>query len=142
MKEDYQEVFKKLTLFFVSNSAPFNGQKHQKQTGPGNSDESLFRLSNKFKKISFLSYVLSEDNELISLMIVELFQNFSNLCKPIHDIISYSTSICSFESGKCGKERIDYKKLNISSMTRAFSMKLKSFFIAFEGLSFGERIKI
>ena len=28
----------------------------------------------------------------------------ANLCKPIYDIINYSTSICPFESGKCGKE--------------------------------------
>ena len=30
---------------------------------------------------------------------------FANLFKPIHDIINYSTSICPFEPGKCGKER-------------------------------------
>ena len=34
----------------------------------------------------------------------------ANLCKPIHDIINYSTSIRPFESGKCGKEG---KKLQI-----------------------------
>ena len=28
----------------------------------------------------------------------------SNLCKSIHDIINYSTSVCPFESGKNGKE--------------------------------------
>ena len=28
----------------------------------------------------------------------------ANLCMPIHDIINYSTFICPFESGKCGKE--------------------------------------
>ena len=28
----------------------------------------------------------------------------ANLCKPIHDIINYSTSICPFESGQYGKE--------------------------------------
>ena len=26
----------------------------------------------------------------------------ANLCRPIHDIINYSTSICPFVSGKCG----------------------------------------
>ena len=34
----------------------------------------------------------------------------ANLCKPIHDIINYSTSICSFESGKCGKEEEKLQK--------------------------------
>ena len=28
----------------------------------------------------------------------------ANLYKPVHDIINYSTSICPFESGKCGNE--------------------------------------
>ena len=29
---------------------------------------------------------------------------FANFCKPIHDIINYSTFICHFESRKCGNE--------------------------------------
>ena len=43
----------------------------------------------------------------------------ANLCKPIHDI-SYSTSICPFESEKCGKEGKKYKNLNILKTKRAF----------------------
>ena len=35
----------------------------------------------------------------------------ANLCKPVHDIINYSTSMCPFESGKCGKEGKKYKKI-------------------------------
>ena len=38
----------------------------------------------------------------------------ANLCKPIQDIVNYSTSICPFEPGKFGKEG------NISKMKRAF----------------------
>ena len=34
----------------------------------------------------------------------------TNLCKPIHDITNYSTSICSFESGKCGKQEEKLQK--------------------------------
>ena len=30
----------------------------------------------------------------------------ANLCKPTHDIINYSTSVCPFESGKFGKDKI------------------------------------
>ena len=53
---------------------------------------------------------------------------------PIHDIIYYSTFICllnleSVESG-CGKEGEKIK------------MKLKAFFIVFEGLLFGEKKRI
>ena len=40
-----------------------------------------------------------------------LFQITSaNLCKPIHDIINYSTFFCSFESEKCGKKGKEYLK--------------------------------
>ena len=41
----------KLTLLFLSNPIPFNDQDHEKQKGPGTSDQSLIRLQNKFKKI-------------------------------------------------------------------------------------------
>ena len=54
MKEDYQKALKKLTVFFLSNPVPFNGQIYQKQKGPGTSNQSLFRLQNKFRKIPLL----------------------------------------------------------------------------------------
>ena len=54
MKKDYQKPFKKLTLFFLSNPVPFNGQSYKKQKGLGTTDLSLFRLQNKFTKISLL----------------------------------------------------------------------------------------
>ena len=54
MKEDHQRALKKLTLFFLSNPVPFNGQNYQKQKGPGTSDQLLFRLRNKLRKISLL----------------------------------------------------------------------------------------
>ena len=49
-----QKPLRKLTLFFLLNPVPFNGQSYQKQKGPGTSDQSLFRLRNKFTKISLL----------------------------------------------------------------------------------------
>ena len=54
MKEDYQKPLKKVTLFFPSNPVPFNGQNYQKQKGPGTSDQLLFRLQNKFRKVPLL----------------------------------------------------------------------------------------
>ena len=54
LKEDYQKALKKLALFFLSNLIPFNGQSYQKQKGRGSSDQSLFSLQNKFRKISLL----------------------------------------------------------------------------------------
>ena len=66
----------------------------------------------------------------------------ANLCKTVDDIINYSTSICPVESGNCGKEGKKLQNLNILRMKRDFSMKQKTFFIVFKGLSFGEKIKI
>ena len=63
---DYQKPFKKLTLFFLSNPVPFNGQSCQKQKGPGTSDQLLFRLQNKFTKISLLViYYLTKFDSVI-----------------------------------------------------------------------------
>ena len=41
----------KVTLFSLLNPVPFNRQNYQKQKGPETSDQSLFRLQNKFRKI-------------------------------------------------------------------------------------------
>ena len=54
MKKDYQKTFKKLIPFFLSISVGFNGQSYLEQEGSGTSDQSLFRLQNKSRKISLL----------------------------------------------------------------------------------------
>ena len=51
---DYQKAFKKLISFFLLNPVPFNRKSYLKQKGPGTSDQSLFRLQNKFRKIPLL----------------------------------------------------------------------------------------
>ena len=64
-----------------------------------------------------------------------------NLCKPIHDITNYSTSVCPFESGKCGKED---EKLQITWIHQEWKELFrwnKKHFSVFEGLSFGEKNK-
>ena len=38
LKEDFQKAFKKLILFFLSNSVSFNGQDYEKQKGSETSD--------------------------------------------------------------------------------------------------------
>ena len=66
----------------------------------------------------------------------------ANLCKPIHDITKYSTSICPFESGKCGKER-KTTKISITWERKGLSRwNKKTCFIVFKGLSFGEKWKL
>ena len=65
MKEDDQKALKRVTLFFISNPVPFNRQNYQKQK-PGTSDQLLFRLRNKFGKISLLvMYYLTMVDDII-----------------------------------------------------------------------------
>ena len=49
---------KKVSLIFLANPAIFNGQSYQKQKGSGTSDQSLFRLRNKFGKIPLFVTVI------------------------------------------------------------------------------------
>ena len=66
LKEDYQKALKKVTLSSLSNPVPFNRQNYQKQKGPGTSDQSLFRLRNKFRKIPLLvMYYLTRFDDVI-----------------------------------------------------------------------------
>ena len=117
MKEDYQNALKKVTSIFLSKPVPFNKQIYQKQKGPGTSYQSL--------KNFIISHVLSDQVWWYN---IKGFLSYSkitsaNLCKPIYDIINYSTSICPFVSGQCGKEGKNYKNLDISRKKRAFKMK-------------------
>ena len=60
------KAFKKLTLCFLPNSVLFNGQSHQKQKGPGTNSLSLFKLRNKFTKVSLLvTYYLTKFDGLM-----------------------------------------------------------------------------
>ena len=88
---------------------------------------------------SFISYVLSDQvwwcNIKLFLSCTKITS--ANLCKPIYDI-NYSTSICPFVSKKCGKEG---KKLQKFKYLELFRWNKKHFSV-FEGLPFGEKIKI
>ena len=77
MKQGYQKTFKKLTLFFLSNLVPFKGQSYQKQKGPVTTDQLLFKLQNKYRKIPLLViyYLTKFDDKAV----FELFQNY--ICK-------------------------------------------------------------
>ena len=57
---------KKGNFIFLPNPVPFNGQNYQKQKGPVTSDESLFRLRKKFRKIPLLvMYYLTKFDDVI-----------------------------------------------------------------------------
>ena len=54
------------TLFFLLNPVPFDGQNYQKQKRPGTSDQLIFRLQNKFRKIPLLvTYYLNKFDDVI-----------------------------------------------------------------------------
>ena len=55
----------------------------------------------------------------------------ANLCKPIHDIINYSTFICPFESGKCGKEGEKIQKFGYLENEKSFLDQIKGIFHGF-----------
>ena len=66
LKARYQKALIKVTLFSLSNPVPFNRQNCQKQKGPGTSEELLFRLQNKFRKIHLLvMYYLTRFDDVI-----------------------------------------------------------------------------
>ena len=53
------------------------------------------------------------------------------LCKPIHDIINYSTFICPYESGNCGKEGKRLQKFEYLKDEMCFLDLMKSIFYSF-----------
>ena len=56
---------KKVTSFFLLNPVPFNRQNYQKQKGPGTSDQWLFSLRNKLRKIpSLVMYYLTKFDDV------------------------------------------------------------------------------
>ena len=44
----------------------------------------------------------------------------ANLCKPIHDIINYSTCICPLQSGKCRKKGGKLQKFQDPEKEKSF----------------------
>ena len=56
-------------------------------------------------------------------------------------MINPSTSICPFGSGKFGKEGKKLQKFEYLENEKSFLDEIKTFFIVFEGISFGEKIK-
>ena len=135
MKWDDKKTFKKLTLFFLSNPVPFNGQSYQKQKGSGTRHLLLFRLRNNFTKTSLLViyYLTKFDGVIVMQSGFSVIPNITpaNLCKPIHDIINYSISNCPFESGKCGKEEQKLQKFEYLENEKSLLDEIKNIFHSF-----------
>ena len=144
MKEDYQKTLKKLISFFISNPVPFNGQSYLKQKGSGTSDQSLFRLLNKFWKISLLViYYLTK----FWLCNIKWFLSYSKnyICKFMqanswhHKLFHF---YLPFWVWKVWKGREKNTKIWISREPKELFRWNKKHFTYFEGLSFDEKIKI
>ena len=54
--------------------------------------------------------------------------NYIPLCKPIHDIINYSTSIFPLVSGKCKEEEEKLQKFEYLVNEKRFLDKIKNIF--------------
>ena len=133
MKKDYQKALKKLTLFFISNPVPFNGQRYQKQKGTGTSHQMVFWSRNKFTKIPLLVIYLTKLDDVMqsSFWVIPKITS-ANLWRSFHDIINYSTSICTLESGKCGKEeKKKLQKLEYHENEKSFLDEIKNIFPSF-----------
>ena len=95
------------------------------------------------EKILYLFYIIWLSLMIYWKAVFELFQKFYLLlCKSIHDIINYSTSICPFESAKCEKEEKKLQKFEYLENKKSFLDEIKNFFIVFKELLFEEKIKI
>ena len=55
----------------------------------------------------------------------------SNLHKPMHGIINYSTSICPFKSGKSGKEEEKIQKIEYIQNEKSFLDEIENIFHSF-----------
>ena len=128
MKKDYQKAWKKLTSFFLSNPVPFNRQSYQKQKVSGAVDQSLFKSQNKLQNIPLFSiYYLTKCDDVMKNRLWFILKFTSgNLCKPVHDTMNYSTSICPFESRKCGKDGIKLQKFEYLHNEKSFLVEIKS----------------
>ena len=63
---DCQKALKNVTSFFHLTPVPFNRQNYQKKKRSGTTDQSLFRLRNKFLKIPLLAmYYLTKFDDII-----------------------------------------------------------------------------
>ena len=65
----------------------------------------------------------------------------ANICKSIHDIIDYFTSIYPFKFESCGKEAKKLQTFCISLEQKELFRWNKKHFSVFEAPSFGDKIK-
>ena len=88
------EISWKLTLLFLSNPVPVNGQNYQKQKGPWTSDQSLFRLQNKFRIIPLVvMYCMTKFDDVIKWF---LSYSKNHICKFMQAMTSWHHKLFHF----------------------------------------------
>ena len=109
-KRIIKKALKNLTLFFLSNSVPFNGKNYQKQKGHGTSQLLLFRLQNKFRKIPLLViYYVTKFDDVIKSGFWIIRKNY--ICKFMqanswhHNLFHYHLFFSAWQVWK-GREKI------------------------------------
>ena len=60
----------------------------------------------------------------------------------MHDIINYSSSICRFESGKCGKEEEKLQNFEYLENEKSFLDEIRKFFQFLKDYHLVKKIKI
>ena len=73
-ERELSKSLQKINFIFLSNPVPGNGQNYQKQKKPGTSDQSLFRLGSKFRKIPLLGMDYLTKSDIKYKVVFELFQ--------------------------------------------------------------------
>ena len=120
----------------ISKKLQFSRDKSYAKRSPSftsHSDQSLFRLQNKFREIPIFAiyYLTKFDNVTWSSYWVIAKIASANLCKSIHDMINDSTSICPFESGKYRKEGKKLQKIEYLENEKNFLDEIKNIFLSF-----------
>ena len=85
------------------------------------------------QKNSFIGYILSDQVWGSNIKRISVIPKIisAHLCEPIHDIKNYSTSICPFLYGKCGKEGKKLQKLEYLENKKGFLGKIINAFHSF-----------
>ena len=133
--------FKNLTLVFLSNPVPFNGQNYHKQKGPWTNDQLFFRLWYKFRKIpTLVMYYLTKFDDVIysDSGVIPKINNckFMQVNSWPHKLFHFHLSFLIWKVWK-GTEKL--QKFEYLKNEKSFFNEIK-IFIVFEGLSFDEKM--
>ena len=105
-KSIMKEPSKKLTLLFFLTQSLLIDKVIKNKRGLELVTSCSSSRKTSSEKFLYSLYIIWPNLMIKCKAVFELFQKITsaNLCKSIHDIINYSTSICLFESGKCEKK--------------------------------------